>query len=338
MFPPIVKKIAKPFLGLIVGLSFFYLLFRHVDIHLCLQTIRQIPATSVLLAVVALLIGYSVRCARWWYMIRIATENEISYLSCLGPFFSSFAMNNVLPFRTGDAIRTFAFSRKFNTSSSAFLGVLVVERIYDLTVLTGLVFALIQILGGKALPADIQAAMNKLFLVGFILAAAVILAPRYLHRLVEAVLEKDVISRSPIATKALSYLGNVLIAIAGISSIRFIPQLLIASILGWVCEWFVFVCLAYGLMQAPHWSATLAGFTFGTLATLLPGMPGHLGTFDFFASQGLQLFGFSAPQAVGIALLSHLVIWAPITLIGMGFLLINQQEQPKLKEESLRTL
>jgi len=48
----------------------------------------------------------------------------------------------------------------------------------------------------------------------------------------------------------------------------------------------------------------------------LPGTPGHLGTFDFFAAEAMQAGGNAALAAAAFALLVHFVLWLPVTCAG----------------------
>jgi len=48
---------------------------------------------------------------------------------------ASFAANNVLPFRAGDVLRSFAFNRKLGTTSGVVIATLFVERLLDLLIL-----------------------------------------------------------------------------------------------------------------------------------------------------------------------------------------------------------
>jgi hypothetical protein len=61
------------------------------------------------------------------------------------------------------------------------------------------------------------------------------------------------------------------------------------------------------------------------LATLIPSAPGHFGTFDFFVSQGFQYGGLNAETALAAAIAAHLIILAPVTLLG-GFRLLADRQ------------
>ena len=59
----------------------------------------------------------------------------------------------------------------------------------------------------------------------------------------------------------------------------------------------------------------------GALATALPSAPGHVGTFDWFAAQGLEAYGAPSPRAVAFALTVHAVLWVSSTAAGLFCLL-----------------
>ena len=89
--------------------------------------------------------------------------------------------------------------------------------------------------------------------------------------------------------------------------VRSAPRLLALlglSAIVWICEGAVFVCVAAafaaGGMAGPWFSMAI-----GSLSTLLPSMPGHVGTFDYFTAQGLAVHGASLEVATAFALAVH---------------------------------
>jgi hypothetical protein len=50
----------------------------------------------------------------------------------------------------------------------------------------------------------------------------------------------------------------------------------------------------------------------------LPGTPGHIGTFDYFATEAMQWLGNGVSASLAFALLIHAVLWLPVTVAG-GF-------------------
>jgi uncharacterized membrane protein YbhN (UPF0104 family) len=57
------------------------------------------------------------------------------------------------------------------------------------------------------------------------------------------------------------------------------------------------------------------------LATALPSAPGYIGTFEAPGVAVLRAFGIPGPAAIAYTLVLHLVLWLPITLVGLALLL-----------------
>ncbi len=56
------------------------------------------------------------------------------------------------------------------------------------------------------------------------------------------------------------------------------------------------------------------------LAGLIPASPGQLGVYEFFASTVMRAAGVPNNQALAYAVVVHIVIWLPVTLVGFYFL------------------
>lgn len=56
------------------------------------------------------------------------------------------------------------------------------------------------------------------------------------------------------------------------------------------------------------------------LAGLIPASPGQVGVYEFFASAVLTAVGIAQNTALAYAIVVHIVIWLPVTLVGFFFL------------------
>ena len=88
----------------------------------------------------------------------------------------------------------------------------------------------------------------------------------------------------------------------------------------WLAEVGVFLVMAWAL-RLPL-SGTWISRGAGTLGTLIPASPGHVGTFDYFAALGMRLHGVDASLAIAYAVMVHAVLWVPLTLLGVIFMLL----------------
>jgi uncharacterized membrane protein YbhN (UPF0104 family) len=76
-------------------------------------------------------------------------------------------------------------------------------------------------------------------------------------------------------------------------------------------------------MNVP-WAAPWLSLGAATLATLLPSSPGYVGTFDYFATLGFTAYGASAALATAVALLTHVLLWLPVTVAGFIALIVGR--------------
>ncbi len=99
-------------------------------------------------------------------------------------------------------------------------------------------------------------------------------------------------------------------------------QLLALSVLAWALEGAMYASVAWSLHAGVAPFGPWFAASTGTLATLLPSSPGYVGTFDYFAMLGLIAYGANRSVAAAFALLVHLVLWVPVTLVG-GIMLLG---------------
>jgi len=323
----------RTLLGLIVAAGFVTLLARRVDWSEVERVLAGADWRILLVALLVLSADMGARVTRWWLMLR-TLEPALSLSSCIRPFLASLALNNTVPLRAGDVVRVFGFRRSLGTPTAHVVGTLVLERLLDLLVLLAILF--VCLLGTT----DV---FPRPFLVGAGLAGgAAFLAlgvltffpgtvAGALQRLVARVFSRW--KWAPAAAKAVTQLT------ASVGLLRYPGQaarLLGLTLVAWLLEGVVFACVMWSL-QLDLGSAA-AGLSLGaaTLATLLPSSPGYVGTFDYFAALGLTAYGAARVAATAFALLVHLVLWVPVTVVGLALLLIRRSDSVPVPLSSQR--
>ena len=128
----------------------------------------------------------------------------------------------------------------------------------------------------------------------------------------------------PIMVKAAAWFDKFGVAIEGTLSRSAVPMILALTALAWTLELGVFVLVGSTLSGGLLLSGGLGAGVLGTLATLVPGVPGHVGTFDFFAAEGFRYGGLSPESAVAAAVLCHIVVVVPVTLYGGVRLIVDR--------------
>lgn len=300
--------------GLVVAAFFVILLSRRVDWSEVRRVLAAARWTPLLLALLALSADMAARIARWWLMLR-AAEPGLPLASCVRPFLGSLALNNTVPLRAGDVVRVFGFRQTLRAPTAHVVGTLVLERMLDLLVLVAILF--IGVLGTSGIfprPFVLLAGGAGLAAVATLLAMT--LLPEAITRLMQTVVRKLFSGRKwlPRATGAVAQLTA---SLALLRSPARAARLLGLSLLAWTLEGAVFACVAMSLQIPVPWAAPWLSLGAATLATLLPSSPGYVGTFDYFATLGLTAYGAPPSAATAFALLTHLVLWLPVTVVGL---------------------
>jgi uncharacterized protein (TIRG00374 family) len=317
-----VKRRLVSLLGFAIAGVFVWLLARQVDLHDIATAAGRLGVLTVLAAVGSLAIGYSFRVCRWWWLLR-ALDPGVRFGTCWRPFLTSIAVNNLLPFRAGDALRVVGFRHELRAPAMRVLGTMVVERLLDLLTLLCLFFL--------TLPRDTSALPRWLVqwtTVAAILASAslctfLFLAPR-IKQAVISIVEWSMIRDRPWALTVRDHVTALLDAVAILRSAKLTLQVIALSFLAWIFEGGVFLVVAARLDAVPGLLAPWFSLAMGTLATLIPSSPGYVGTFDYFSATGLVVYGVGREQASAFAILVHLLLWVPLTLAGGVYLLVGR--------------
>jgi glycosyltransferase 2 family protein len=151
--------------------------------------------------------------------------------------------------------------------------------------------------------------------------AVALLAAQRLTRLVQKWLLRMQAGRETFLSRQAGIALTTIETIQQISTRRYAAGLTLLSVLIWVVEAGVMFCAWMSLGDAAV-SPFVLLFAFGsaTIATLFPSLPGHFGTFEFAGVEAFALAGTDRSTAAAAVLLTHLLLWAPIALFAIGWL------------------
>ena len=310
----------KAVIGLLAAGGFAWLLARGLDVDALGRAFSRLSSASIVLAAGFAMAAQAVRIVRWWRMLRVL-EPGLPLVACVRPFLASVAFNNVLPLRAGDALRVFGFRRQLRSPAARVLGTLVVERALDVVFLSGILF-----FGLLGLPDD---AFPRGFVVAaaWLAGAAVMALPvalflrpffeRVRRRFARAASRGDRFPPMRRWADAISRHGiHLAEALCIARSARDMLALSALSAMVWACEGAAFVVIAADLGAGAAGGGPWLSLAAGSLATAVPGTPGHVGTFDYFAALGASAYGAAPEAAAALALTVH-ALWVPIIAIGL---------------------
>lgn len=308
--------------SLAAAAGFVWLLARGLDPAALARAFSSLSVGAVLLSLAFMGCAHALRIVRWWWMLR-ALEPSLPVGACIRPFLAGLAINNVLPLRAGDAVRVLGFRRQLRSSAMRVFGTLIVERTLDFVLVSGIFFVCLLGLPAGAFPphfvtaaAWLAGAAMVVLLVSMLFLPAIGRISGHAFQSFRERLPGRFLAGGR-WTEALPRQGAHLAEALGV--VRSTPRalaLLALSALVWVCDGGAFVVLAAALMPDAAPLAPWLSLAAGTLAMGLPGGPGHIGTFDYFAALGFAAYGSSPEIAAALALTFH-ALWAPFTVVGL---------------------
>ena len=322
----------------IVTVGLLYLAFRGQDLGASVDAMRSARVIPLLGGLLIMFLSHGVRALRWRIVLRPLKRHTSLWLAFKATI-AGYAMNNLIP-RSGELVRPYMMSRGENIPMAGTLATVIVERLVDVLALAGLiVFSLVSfqsrvtnvfpMFNGEVLWG---LAVMLILLISLIL---VFFSQKRTEQLVTLVTQ-------PLPTKWKEKIGGMARdfshGIRGLEKSAILPL-----IVGTAGIWILYGISMYVSLQAfddPAMSVltlrdaflllTLSGIAF-TIPT-----PGGTGGYHFLIKTGLaSIFGVPVVIAAAYAIVTHILSYISITLVGLGFLLkegISFGAAKKLKE------
>jgi len=311
-------------LGVVVGTAFLALLWTSVDVAAVGALLMRASWPPLVLALAAYALDFLLRA--WRFRLLLDPDGrKVPFGPSVAPFVASFGISDILPFRLGDVFRVYWFHRRFSLPMGHVLGAMVVERVLDLVSIL-MVAGLALLLVDTALPAEIVAQFRLVLIVAVAASLIVLFSPGFIEAL--AGWGERKFPLVPV-TKLAAAARSVAEAVRGTGDPRRILGMVLLSFALWLLESLVmlgaWVSLGGGL---PEWLKPLVAFAFSTLGTLVPALPGHFGSYEFFGMLSYRAVRVEAEQGAATILLAHLLLWLPTALFALGWLVSVRRQSP----------
>ena len=309
----------------------FFLQNTHWNSAIAIATKSQVG--HLIFAIFSLLACFLLRLYRWLYIVKIYS-NSINLQKCFTPFFSSYAINNILPLRLGDIARATLFKEYTGVAPHAVVSSLLLERIFDLSSL--LVFFYIAIFFLHIDPHQ-NLLISYIFYISIFASMAIIVLlalPDKTRNLFAALKNSSEKSTSKLAKQA----GEFIFMTINKSYFHVNPRSLFflfsSSLLAWFFESLMYLLTAHSLGINLDSIESFLVMSLATLSTLLPSTPGYIGTYDYLCKVSLVFIGVGHNEAAAASLLMHAVQFLPITFIGLLAFIIHfgKNWRKKLRE------
>ncbi len=308
-------KFLQILIGILFTVVFLYITLKGFSWDVCQRALVHTNYIMIILGLLMLFIDYSFRILRWWVILR--TDNrDLYYSQCIGPYLASIALNNVLPFRVGDVIRVVGFKKNLNITAMPILASMIVERLLDIFVLLLILFITYNYVRVDVIHKEFITTSYLFMSLCLLIILLILLIPKRLVKIISSLkarFEED----HQVFISIINSLERLVNALVQVSSDGLMLKLFVLSLGVWIFEGAMFLAVAKALSINGAWFGPWFALAIGTLATVIPSTPGYIGTFDFFTMKGMMAYGISKDVSTLFAILVHITLWVPLTIIGV---------------------
>jgi uncharacterized protein (TIRG00374 family) len=234
-------------------------------------------------------------------------------LVCIG-----YMGNNVYPFRSGEVVRVWLLQRNQKIPIARALTTVIVERIFDgLVMLTFIAVGALTLNISSPIVRQVATVAAPIFLLAVIVFFILAARPNILRRIVEP-FEKLLPGR--LSEIALHMTEEFIAGLECLRTPRDLIGMILCSYIAWMLEASVYYIVSFAFNLNVSYVDMLLVVGVVNLAGLIPASPGQIGVFELAVSSVLIAIGVASAPATAYALVVHVVIWLPVTVVGFLFL------------------
>jgi len=311
-------------LGLIISAVFLYFALNKLNLGDFWNAIKTANYWWIFPGIAVYFVGVWARAWRWHYLLKPIKKirtNVMFPITCIG-----YMGNNIYPARAGEVLRAVVLKRKEGVSISASLATIIVERVFDAVVMLGFVFVNLPKLAEVAsFNSGFVGNIQDLALIGtsiFIGVLVVFLLAAMFPKTSEKISLWLINRLMPVRfrEKTTSIVFKFLEGLASLRSPVNIFMVFVTSVVIWLLEtvkyWFVMHAFTFTV----SFFALMLLNGIANLVTIIPAAPGYIGTWEAVTKAVLVAYGVSGGEALGYAIVLHVALWLPITLLGALFM------------------
>ncbi|HET7091095.1 MAG TPA: lysylphosphatidylglycerol synthase transmembrane domain-containing protein [Anaerolineae bacterium] len=307
-------------LSLIVSAAFLWLALRQLKLEEVFDILRAANYAWLLPGVAVYFVAVVARAWRWQTLLKplkVVSARRLFPVVVIG-----YMGNNIYPARIGELLRAYVLRRNEKISISSSLATVIVERLFDGLVVLLFVFL---VLPSAQAQWDLPEPMRALIAAGsllFFAALVVFLALAARPDMASRVYGFLIVRLLPHRLRA--PVGGLLDRfVTGLSALRDFRQVLVIFLITLVV-WLVETTTYWLVMHAFPFEVPFATLMLmngvANLVTTIPALPGYVGTFDLPGIAVLVAFGVDPEIATSYTLVLHAVLWLPITLLGLFYM------------------
>src|SRR5215469_4467246 len=291
--------------SLAIGIVLLWLAIARIDIAGLGAELAQVRPGWLAAGVATYWVALMLRSWRWG--ILLAPVRRLSFGQVFHGLLVGYAANYLLPARLGELVRADFLGRRHRISRLSVVGTIVVERLFDVVVFVGFIFAGIWALHSSS-DSRIGPILHTVEFVAIgcvVLVALLLLLLRLRHK--------------PLP-RAVTFLEQHLHSLAQglhlITGTREVAILVLATAIVWTADTTTYWLLARSLGTNLGLLPMLLVMGMSCLAALIPAAPGNIGALQYALVLAFQLLGLPGVTGFSLATLVQGCYIAGSTLVG----------------------
>ncbi|HCS40968.1 MAG: lysylphosphatidylglycerol synthase transmembrane domain-containing protein [Anaerolineaceae bacterium] len=311
-------------LGIAISAVFLYFALRGLNLGDFWSAIKSANYWWIFPGIAVYFVGVWARAWRWHYLLKPIKNIKTRVMfpiTCIG-----YMGNNIYPARAGEVLRAVVLKRKEGVAISASLATIIVERVFDSVVMLAFVFVNLPELAKVAkFDSGFAGNIQQLAFIGmgiflgaliiFLLAA---MFPKTTEKICLWLINRIIPKKFREKT-----IGITLKFLEGLVSLRSPANVLMVfftSVIIWLLEtvkyWFVMHAFTFTV----SFFALMLLNGIANLVTIIPAAPGYIGTWEAVTKAILVAYNVPGGEALGYAIVLHVALWLPITLLGAYYM------------------
>jgi len=305
--------------GLIISLTFLAVFLNRTDFGEIRDAFRGVDYALALVAVPLYFVGFWLRAIRWRLLLRPVAN--VSTLRLYPVVLIGLMANNVAPARVGELVRAYIVGERESLSKSTVLGTIAIDRAFDGLTLVAILGLVTAFAGADAAVQAIGVGTALTFAAATVVLVALAYSPVRARRLI---LGYARILPDRIEEKVEGLLDSFLSGLVVIRSPLVLLQAAVASVASWLVEGSMYwlVGEAFGLDVGFH--VYLLILAASNLALSILASPGGVGPFETAAQAVLIFFNVAKGPASAYAIALHVLLLAPVIIVGFVLLWMTQ--------------
>lgn len=300
----------KIFLGVAISAVCIGFLLFLVDFSLVWKTICRLNPSDLWIIGFLYLISFLIRTKRWTTLSSAGFQ--LPFRTAFEGLTYGYVVNQILPAKLGEVFRAEYVVRKGISNRSAVIGSIVVERLFDILVLTCF-------LGLSIISSDV---LQHLFSKKFLLIVLLLLFIFSFLLVVLFVSQKKRNVFHLLRDKFKLNIENIVTRFSETFYVFKSPVLcitvLIQTVMIWSITGGIFYVLTTNLSLTIPWYGYFFIVSAGTFGMIIPSTSGNVGVYHLVAMSSLMVFGVSREDALAFAILAHALDLASNLSMGAG--------------------